>query len=110
MLFQSAIFATHMPDITLYPSPVPRQLSVRGKNRKERLEGLMRSLSKTTDELLLQATQRDVAEFFEHEKSFVLVYHEQIKEATLRADRMTRARKSETADFFGSGSLRVTYL
>ncbi|XP_043206855.1 sorting nexin-32-like isoform X1 [Amphibalanus amphitrite] len=71
-----------------------QDLSVRGKNRKERLEGLMKSLSKTTDELLLQATQRDVDDFFEHERSFVLVYHEQIKEATHRADRMTRARKS----------------
>ena len=69
---------------------------MRGRNRKERLEGLMKSFSKTTDELLLQATQRDVDEFFEHEKGYVLVFHEQIKEATLRADRMTRCRKSES--------------
>ncbi|XP_037072109.1 sorting nexin-6-like isoform X2 [Pollicipes pollicipes] len=71
-----------------------QDLSVRGRNRKERLEGLMRSFSKTTDELLLQATQRDVDEFFDHEKSFVLVFHEHIKEATARADRMTRSRKN----------------
>ena len=83
---------------TLTPSPLPSrpaQLSVRGRNRKERLEGLMKSFSKTTDELLLQATQRDVDEFFDHEKSYVLVFHEHIKEATQRADRMTRCRKSE---------------
>ncbi|XP_037081714.1 sorting nexin-32-like isoform X2 [Pollicipes pollicipes] len=71
-----------------------QDLSVRGKNRKERLEGLVKSFAKTTDELLLQATQRDVDEFFDHEKSFVIVYHEHIKEATHRADRVTRARKN----------------
>ncbi|XP_043220247.1 sorting nexin-6-like isoform X1 [Amphibalanus amphitrite] len=71
-----------------------QDLSVRGRNRKERLEGLMKSFSKTTDELLLQATQRDVDEFFDHEKSYVIVFHEHIKEATQRADRMTRARKN----------------
>ena len=67
----------------------------------------MKTLSKSTDEVLLQATQRDVDEFFEHEKSFVLAYHEQIKEATRRADRMTRARKSEHARGPPVGKARV---
>lgn len=71
-----------------------QDLSVRGKNRKERLQGMVRSISKTTDELLLQATQRDIDEFFEAEKCYVLVYHEHIKEATLRSDRMTRGIKN----------------
>ena len=75
--------------------PAARQLAVRGKNRKERLEGLVRSLSRSTDQLLLQATQRDVDDFFQHEKSFVLGYHEHVREAARRAERLTRARKSE---------------
>jgi len=71
-----------------------QDLSVRGKNRKEKLEGFVKSFTKTTDELLLQATQRDVDEFFEHEKAFVIVYHEHIKDTTRLADRMTRSRKN----------------
>ena len=70
----------------------------------------MKSFSKTTDELLLQATQRDVDEFFDHEKSYVLVFHEHIKEATQRADRMTRCRKSEFGGVCATSPLSLHWL
>ena len=69
------------------------QLSVRGKNKKEKLETFLRSFSKTTDEILLGSTQKDVDEFFDNEKNFLLDYHSLLKDATLRADKMTKAHK-----------------
>lgn len=69
------------------------QLSVRGKNKKEKLETFLRSFSKTTDEILLGSTQKDVDEFFDKEKNFLLDYHSLLKDATLRADKMTKAHK-----------------
>ena len=59
------------------------QLSVRGKNKKEKLETFLRSFSKTTDEILLGSTQKDVDEFFDKEKNFLLDYHSLLKDATL---------------------------
>nr|CAG4643186.1 EOG090X05NC [Ilyocryptus agilis] len=76
-----------------------QDLSVRGKNKKERLETLLRSFSKTTDEILLGSTQKDVDEFFEKEKNFLLDYHSLLRDATQRADKMTKAHK-DIADQF----------
>nr|CAG4640837.1 EOG090X05NC [Eulimnadia texana] len=76
-----------------------QDLSVRGKNKKERLEGLFKSLSKTTDELLLTSTQKDVDEFFDKEKTFLLEYNTLLKDATSKADKMTKSRK-EVADTY----------
>ena len=69
------------------------QLSVRGKNKKEKLETFLRSFSKTTDEILLSSTQKDVDEFFDQEKVFLLDYHSLLKDATFKADRMTKGHK-----------------
>ena len=41
---------------------------MRGKNKKEKLAGIFNSFQKSGDELLLSSTQKDVDEFFEHEK------------------------------------------
>lgn len=73
-----------------------KQLSVRGKNKKEKLETFLRSFSKTTDEILLGSTQRDVDEFFDKEKHFLLEYHSLLKDATVRADKMTKAHKGNS--------------
>jgi len=75
------------------------QLSVRGKNKKEKLETFLRSFSKTTDEILLSSTQKDVDEFFDQEKVFLLDYHSLLKDATFKADRMTKGHK-DVADSF----------
>lgn len=69
-------------------------LSVRTKNKKEKVEGLFRSINKSTDEILLAATQKDVDDYFEKEKGFLLEYHAAIKDSTLKADKMTQAHKS----------------
>lgn len=52
-------------------------------------EGLVKSFSKTSDELLLSATQKDNDEFFEKEKDFLLNYYSQLKDATAKSDKMT---------------------
>lgn len=58
----------------------------------------MKSISKTTDEYLLAATMRDVNEFFDSQKLFLLEYYAHLKEATLKADRMTSKHKGITSD------------
>jgi len=71
-----------------------KELAVRGKNKKERLVGLLSSFQKTGDELLLSNTQKDVDNFFETEKTFLMTYHGHLKDATVRADKMTSTHKS----------------
>lgn len=71
------------------------QLCVRSKNKKEMFEGLVKSFSKTSDELLLSATLKDNDDFFEQEKNFLLEYYTHLKEATAKSDRMTKRHKGE---------------
>lgn len=59
----------------------------------EMLEGFVKSFSTTSDELLLSATVKDVNDFFEQEKNFLLKYHSHLKEATAKADAMTKKHK-----------------
>jgi len=75
------------------------ELNVRGKNKKEKLVGMFSTFQKTGDELLLGNTQKDVDDFFENEKTFLVNYNQQLKEASLKADKATFARK-ELADNF----------
>ena len=51
----------------------------RGKNKKERLVDMFSSFQKTTDEFLLSNTQKDIDDFFEAEKTFMITYHQQLK-------------------------------
>ena len=39
---------------------------------------------------------QDVDDYFENEKGFLLEYHAKIKDATQKADKMTKVHKSET--------------
>lgn len=71
-----------------------QDLSVRGKNKKERLVGLFSSIGKSADGLLLQSTQKDIDETFEAERAFLTKYFDQVRDATSKADKMTRAHKS----------------
>merc|ERR1719153_581170 len=70
-----------------------KELAVRGKNKKERFQGFMASFQKSGDELLLSNTLKDVDEFFDAERTFLLEYHGHLKEATYRYDRMTTTHK-----------------
>uniref|UniRef100_A0A1B6CKE3 Sorting nexin n=2 Tax=Clastoptera arizonana TaxID=38151 RepID=A0A1B6CKE3_9HEMI len=76
-----------------------QDLSVRTKNKMEMIGGLVKSFSKTTDELLLSATVKDVNDFFEQEKNFLIEYHTHLKDATMKADKMTKRHK-DVADSF----------
>ncbi|CAG5126860.1 unnamed protein product [Candidula unifasciata] len=68
-------------------------LSVRGKNKKEKLGGFFKSITKSADEVIISG-QKDVDEFFESERVFLVEYHNKIKDATAKADRMTKVHKS----------------
>lgn len=70
------------------------QLSVRGKNKKEKLAGLFSNFSKSADDMVLSSTQKDIDEFFEHERTFLTEYFTHIKDCTWKADKMTRSHKS----------------
>ncbi|CAB3360193.1 sorting nexin-6 isoform X2 [Cloeon dipterum] len=76
-----------------------QDLCVRSKNKKELFEGLVKSFSKTSDELLLSATQKDNDDFFEKEKDFLLEYHSHLRDATAKADKMT-SRHQDVADSY----------
>ncbi|XP_055841750.1 sorting nexin-6 isoform X2 [Episyrphus balteatus] len=55
--------------------------------------GFVRSLGKTTDEILLGATVRDVNDFFENELQFLSEYHGHLKEAAARTEKMTQKHR-----------------
>ncbi|XP_035717466.1 sorting nexin-6-like isoform X2 [Vespa mandarinia] len=76
-----------------------QDLCVRGKNKMEMFGGLVKSFSKTTDEYYLQATVKDVNDFFDQEMTFLQLYHHNLKEATSRADRQT-AKHKDVADSY----------
>lgn len=76
------------------------QLSVRGKNKKERLVSLFSNIRSSADDIVLNSTMKDVDEFFERERLFLNEYHSNIKDATSKADAMTRAHKSMITNYF----------
>ncbi len=71
--------------IILSPEEYEQELNVRGKNKKEKLVDIFSSFQKTGDELLLSSTQKDIDEFFEAEKTFLVTYNQQLKEACIKA-------------------------
>ncbi|XP_042761675.1 sorting nexin-32 isoform X2 [Panthera leo] len=91
--------ANALPNITL--SPCVLQLSVRGKNRKELLGGFLRNIVKSADEALITSMSglKEVDDFFEHERTFLLEYHTRIRDACLRADRVMQSHKCLADDY-----------
>ncbi|KAG8232316.1 hypothetical protein J437_LFUL009415 [Ladona fulva] len=76
-----------------------QDLCVRGKNKMEFLGGLVRSFSNSTDGFVLSTTQKDDDKFFEQQKNFLVDYHYHLKDATAKADRMTKKHK-DVADCY----------
>uniref|UniRef100_A0A8C9T1C7 Sorting nexin n=1 Tax=Scleropages formosus TaxID=113540 RepID=A0A8C9T1C7_SCLFO len=74
-----------------------QDLSVRGKNKKEKLEDFFKNVVKSADGVLV-AGVKDVDDFFEHEKTFLLEYHNRVKDASAKSDRMIRSHKSIADD------------
>lgn len=73
-----------------------QDLSVRGKNKKEIFGGFFKNMVKTADEALIASTSglKEVDDFFDHERTFLLEYHVRVKDASMKADRMTRSHKN----------------
>ncbi|CAM4597618.1 unnamed protein product [Caretta caretta] len=78
-----------------------QDLSVRGKNRKELLGGFFRNIVKSADEALITGVSglKEVDEFFEHERTFLLEYHARVRDTCLKADRVMHSHKSLAEDY-----------
>lgn len=75
-----------------------QDLTVRRKNAKEMFGGFFKNMVKTADEVLISGV-KEVDEFFEQEKTFLLDYSCKIKDATAKAEKMTRSHKSVADDY-----------
>ncbi|XP_072907649.1 sorting nexin-5 [Hemitrygon akajei] len=75
-----------------------QDLSVRRKNTKEMFGGFLKSMMKTADEVLVSGA-KDVDEFFEHEKIFLVEYGTKIKDTALKAEKMTKTHKNVSDDY-----------
>ncbi|KAI4884930.1 hypothetical protein NFI96_013222 [Prochilodus magdalenae] len=75
-----------------------QDLSVRRKNAKEMFGGFFKNMVKTADEVLISGI-KDVDEFFEQEKTFLLDYFSKIKDSTAKAEKMTRSHKNVADDY-----------
>ncbi|VVC29763.1 Hypothetical protein CINCED_3A002373 [Cinara cedri] len=84
-----------------------QDLSVRTKNKKELFEEIMKTLSKTTDEYLLSATVRDVNDFFEQEKNFLIDYYGHLKDATIKSDKMVNKHKDVSDSYIKISSCLI---
>lgn len=74
-----------------------QDLCAKPRKKLDLFGGLVRSFGKTTDEIYLGATVRDVNDFFENELQFLTEYNSHLKEASTRTEKMTKKHK-EVAD------------
>lgn len=74
-----------------------QDLCAKPRKKIDLFGGLVRSLGKTTDEIYLGATVRDVNDFFESEYTYLTELNAHLKEAATRTERMTKKHK-EVAD------------
>ncbi|KFV69238.1 Sorting nexin-6, partial [Dryobates pubescens] len=80
-----------------------QDLSVRGKNKKEKLEDFFKNMVKSADGVIVSGV-KDVDDFFEHERTFLVEYHNRVKDASAKSDKMTRSHKSVADDYNRIGS------
>ncbi|XP_060524867.1 sorting nexin-6 isoform X2 [Cylas formicarius] len=76
-----------------------QDLCARPKGKLQQLGGFVKTIGSTTDQYYLNATVRDVNDFFEQQMNSLTEYHNQLKEATHRTDKMTEKHK-ELADSY----------
>uniref|UniRef100_A0A8C1EIB6 Sorting nexin 5 n=1 Tax=Cyprinus carpio carpio TaxID=630221 RepID=A0A8C1EIB6_CYPCA len=67
-----------------------QDLSVRRKNAKEMFGGFFKNMVKSADEVLISGV-KEVDEFFEQEKNFLLDYSIKIKDATAKGEYLCRS-------------------
>lgn len=70
-----------------------QDLCARPKGKLKQLGGLIKSVGTTTDQYYLNATVRDVNDFFEQQMNSLTEYYNQLKDATYRTDKMTEKHK-----------------
>uniref|UniRef100_A0A3Q3VMX2 PX domain-containing protein n=1 Tax=Mola mola TaxID=94237 RepID=A0A3Q3VMX2_MOLML len=75
-----------------------QDLTVRRKNAKEMFGGFFKNMVKSADEVLISGI-KEVDDFFEQEKTFLLDYYSKIKDSTAKAEKMTRAHKNIADDY-----------
>ncbi|KAJ8250830.1 hypothetical protein COCON_G00227520 [Conger conger] len=75
-----------------------QDLTVRRKNAKEMFGGFFRNMVKTADEVIISGI-KEVDEFFDQEKTFLLDYYSKIKDSTAKAEKMTRCHKNVADDY-----------
>uniref|UniRef100_A0A5F9CQW6 Sorting nexin n=1 Tax=Oryctolagus cuniculus TaxID=9986 RepID=A0A5F9CQW6_RABIT len=75
-----------------------QDLSVRRKNTKEMFGGFFKSVVKSADEVLFSGV-KEVDDFFEQEKTFLINYYNRIKDSCGKADKMTRSHKNVADDY-----------
>ncbi|XP_007476713.1 sorting nexin-5 isoform X3 [Monodelphis domestica] len=75
-----------------------QDLSVRRKNTKEMFGGFFKSVVKSADEVLFSGV-KEVDDFFDQEKNFLINYYNRIKDSCAKADRMTRSHKNVADDY-----------
>uniref|UniRef100_A0A3Q2Q8V9 Sorting nexin n=1 Tax=Fundulus heteroclitus TaxID=8078 RepID=A0A3Q2Q8V9_FUNHE len=75
-----------------------QDLSVRRKNAKEMFGGFFKNMVKSADEVLISGI-KEVDDFFEQEKTFLLDYFSKIKDSTAKAEKMTRSHKNIADDY-----------
>ncbi|KFO14682.1 Sorting nexin-6, partial [Balearica regulorum gibbericeps] len=80
-----------------------QDLSVRGKNKKEKLEDFFKNMVKSADGVIVSGV-KDVDDFFEHERTFLVEYHNRVKDASAKSDKMTRSHKNVADDYNRIGS------
>uniref|UniRef100_A0A3P9NJG9 Sorting nexin n=1 Tax=Poecilia reticulata TaxID=8081 RepID=A0A3P9NJG9_POERE len=87
-----------------------QDLSVRRKNAKEMFGGFFKNMVKSADEVLISGI-KEVDDFFEQEKTFLLDYYSKIKDSTAKAEKMTRSHKNIADDYIHiSATLNSLYL
>uniref|UniRef100_A0A7M4FSV2 Sorting nexin n=1 Tax=Crocodylus porosus TaxID=8502 RepID=A0A7M4FSV2_CROPO len=84
-----------------------QDLSVRGKNKKEKLEDFFKNMVKSADGVIVSGV-KDVDDFFEHERTFLVEYHNRVKDASAKSDKMTRSHKNVADDYNRIGSSLYT--
>uniref|UniRef100_A0AAZ3S0C1 Sorting nexin n=1 Tax=Oncorhynchus tshawytscha TaxID=74940 RepID=A0AAZ3S0C1_ONCTS len=75
-----------------------QDLSVRRKNAKETFGSFFKNMVKSADEVIISGI-KEVDDFFEQEKTFLLDYSSKIKDSTARAEKMTRSHKNVADDY-----------
>uniref|UniRef100_A0A8C3AF79 Sorting nexin n=1 Tax=Cyclopterus lumpus TaxID=8103 RepID=A0A8C3AF79_CYCLU len=75
-----------------------QDLTVRRKNAKEMFGGFFKNMVKSADEVLISGI-KEVDDFFEQEKTFLLDYYSKIKDSTAKAEKMTRSHKNIADDY-----------